>query len=226
MRDWEGCRRRWLMCRVLRPIQSKWQPELLTSSCTALTPLNEASSLLSHVIWWKLALSGSSPKFEGRNTSQDHGFLTTIVALSTFLTIVLTNPQVTPFSTNNRNPKFGFSSKDQPHNRNHVRTTPRIFGHPKGLLQRWHAIYKPMHKAYEAFSSNSNPTSTSSYALRKTSVLDTRPSSMRAYMLIPSIADRREFIKISQAVGVGFLVMGAVGYLVKLSKFPRNSPSR
>ena len=32
------------------------------------------------------------------------------------------------------------------------------------------------------------------------------------------IADRREFIKISQAVGVGFLVMGAVGYIVKLSK--------
>jgi hypothetical protein len=38
-------------------------------------------------------------------------------------------------------------------------------------------------------------------------------------MLIYSIADRREFVKISQAVGVGFLVMGAVGYLVKLSKF-------
>ncbi|PBP17523.1 protein secE/sec61-gamma protein [Diplocarpon rosae] len=32
--------------------------------------------------------------------------------------------------------------------------------------------------------------------------------------------DRREFIKISQAVGVGFLVMGAVGYLVKLSQSP------
>jgi len=29
--------------------------------------------------------------------------------------------------------------------------------------------------------------------------------------------DRREFIKISQAVGVGFLVMGACGYVVKLS---------
>ena len=32
-----------------------------------------------------------------------------------------------------------------------------------------------------------------------------------------STADRPEFIKISQAVGVGFLVMGAVGYFVKLS---------
>ena len=31
------------------------------------------------------------------------------------------------------------------------------------------------------------------------------------------IADRREFIKISQAVGMGFLVMGAIGYFIKLS---------
>jgi protein transport protein SEC61 subunit gamma-like protein len=31
-------------------------------------------------------------------------------------------------------------------------------------------------------------------------------------------ADRKEFIKISQAVGVGFLVMGAVGFVVKLSR--------
>lgn len=30
-------------------------------------------------------------------------------------------------------------------------------------------------------------------------------------------ADRREFLKISQAVGVGFLVMGVIGYVVKLS---------
>lgn len=33
-----------------------------------------------------------------------------------------------------------------------------------------------------------------------------------------SIADRREFIKISQAVGMGFLIMGAIGYFIKLSK--------
>lgn len=33
-----------------------------------------------------------------------------------------------------------------------------------------------------------------------------------------SLADKREFIKISQAVGVGFLVMGAVGFIIKLSK--------
>jgi preprotein translocase subunit Sss1 len=44
-------------------------------------------------------------------------------------------------------------------------------------------------------------------------------TTIEAYMLISTAADRREFIKISQAVGVGFLVMGAVGYLVKLSKF-------
>src|ERR1700760_3013100 len=31
------------------------------------------------------------------------------------------------------------------------------------------------------------------------------------------LADRTEFLKICQAVGVGFTVMGAVGYIVKLS---------
>nr|KAK5441323.1 hypothetical protein LTR18_007167 [Exophiala xenobiotica] len=31
------------------------------------------------------------------------------------------------------------------------------------------------------------------------------------------ISDRREFIKISQAVGMGFLIMGAIGYFIKLS---------
>ncbi|KAL9030344.1 MAG: hypothetical protein Q9196_001519 [Gyalolechia fulgens] len=36
--------------------------------------------------------------------------------------------------------------------------------------------------------------------------------------------DKREFIKISQAVGVGFVVMGAIGYVVKLSKFPCMKP--
>ncbi len=35
--------------------------------------------------------------------------------------------------------------------------------------------------------------------------------------LSSSVADTKEFVKISQAVGVGFLVMGAVGYFVKLS---------
>jgi hypothetical protein len=31
-------------------------------------------------------------------------------------------------------------------------------------------------------------------------------------------ADKREFLKISQAVGFGFLIMGAIGYFIKLSK--------
>lgn len=31
-------------------------------------------------------------------------------------------------------------------------------------------------------------------------------------------ADRREFMKISQAVGMGFLIMGAIGYIIKLSE--------
>ncbi|KAK0635755.1 hypothetical protein B0T17DRAFT_55246 [Bombardia bombarda] len=35
--------------------------------------------------------------------------------------------------------------------------------------------------------------------------------------------DRREFIKISQAVGLGFLIMGAVGYVVKLIHIPLNN---
>jgi len=35
--------------------------------------------------------------------------------------------------------------------------------------------------------------------------------------------DRKEFIKISQAVGVGFLVMGSIGYIVKLIHIPLNN---
>ncbi|KAI0142043.1 hypothetical protein LQW54_007888 [Pestalotiopsis sp. IQ-011] len=35
--------------------------------------------------------------------------------------------------------------------------------------------------------------------------------------------DGKEFIKICQAVGVGFLIMGAVGYLVKLIHIPVNN---
>ena len=44
---------------------------------------------------------------------------------------------------------------------------------------------------------------------------------MRIYLAKHLVtADKREFIKISQAVGVGFVVMGAIGYLVKLGKSP------
>ncbi|KKY19761.1 putative translocation complex subunit sss1 [Phaeomoniella chlamydospora] len=35
--------------------------------------------------------------------------------------------------------------------------------------------------------------------------------------------DRREFIKISQAVGMGFLIMGAIGYIIKLIHIPVNN---
>ncbi|KAI1478279.1 protein translocase SEC6 [Daldinia sp. FL1419] len=35
--------------------------------------------------------------------------------------------------------------------------------------------------------------------------------------------DKREFIQISKAVGVGFLVMGAIGYLIKLIHIPVNN---
>ncbi|KAF6222900.1 hypothetical protein HO133_000951 [Letharia lupina] len=34
--------------------------------------------------------------------------------------------------------------------------------------------------------------------------------------------DKLEFLKISQAVGVGFVVMGALGYVVKLIHIPVN----
>lgn len=35
--------------------------------------------------------------------------------------------------------------------------------------------------------------------------------------------DKREFIKISQAVGVGFVIMGVIGYVVKLVHIPVNN---
>ncbi|TGZ84415.1 protein translocase SEC6 [Ascodesmis nigricans] len=35
--------------------------------------------------------------------------------------------------------------------------------------------------------------------------------------------DKREFIKISQAVGVGFVVMGVIGYIVKIIHIPINN---
>ena len=34
--------------------------------------------------------------------------------------------------------------------------------------------------------------------------------------------DRREFLKISQAVGVGFVIMGTIGYIVKLGMRPKD----
>ena len=39
----------------------------------------------------------------------------------------------------------------------------------------------------------------------------------------PTTADRKEFLKICQAVGVGFVVMGAIGYIVKLVHIPVNN---
>jgi hypothetical protein len=39
-------------------------------------------------------------------------------------------------------------------------------------------------------------------------------------------ADKREFLRISQAVGMGFLIMGVIGYIVKLSKFSFRSIPR
>ena len=38
-----------------------------------------------------------------------------------------------------------------------------------------------------------------------------------------AIADKKEFIKISQAVGIGFVVMGVIGYIVKVIHIPINN---
>lgn len=43
--------------------------------------------------------------------------------------------------------------------------------------------------------------------------------------LTSKTADQKEFIKVCQAVGVGFLIMGATGYLVKLSTCPSFLPA-
>jgi len=40
-----------------------------------------------------------------------------------------------------------------------------------------------------------------------------------ANLFLAVLADRREFVKISQAVGMGFLIMGAIGYFIKLSEY-------
>ncbi|KAK6714351.1 hypothetical protein SNK04_005297 [Fusarium graminearum] len=37
--------------------------------------------------------------------------------------------------------------------------------------------------------------------------------------------DQKEFLRLCQAVGVGFLIMGAVGYVVKLVHIPLTTPS-
>jgi hypothetical protein len=37
-----------------------------------------------------------------------------------------------------------------------------------------------------------------------------------------SIANKREFIKLCQAVGLGFVVMGAIGYFIRIIHIPVN----
>lgn len=37
------------------------------------------------------------------------------------------------------------------------------------------------------------------------------------------IADKKEFIQISKAVGIGFVVMGVIGYIVKIIHIPINN---
>lgn len=42
----------------------------------------------------------------------------------------------------------------------------------------------------------------------------------RAYFIINSITNFAEYLKIVRAVGVGFVMMGVVGYAVKLLHIP------
>ncbi|KAK3046282.1 hypothetical protein LTR09_012231 [Extremus antarcticus] len=45
----------------------------------------------------------------------------------------------------------------------------------------------------------------------------------RQFLTRCSKPDRREFLRISQAVGMGFLIMGVIGYIVKLIHIPVNN---
>lgn len=70
----------------------------------------------------------------------------------------------------------------------------------------WHSIPQPVHEAYARLPS--------AIARRGTFLLSFDIALLTHCLFL---ADWKEFIKISQAVAVGFLLMGAVGYVVKLS---------
>ena len=38
----------------------------------------------------------------------------------------------------------------------------------------------------------------------------------------PVIANKKEFIKLCQAIGMGFVVMGAIGYFIRIIHIPVN----
>ncbi|KNG47494.1 transport protein sec61 subunit gamma [Stemphylium lycopersici] len=52
---------------------------------------------------------------------------------------------------------------------------------------------------------------------------DARPYIRRHVTDHPPEPDKKEFIRISQAVGIGFLIMGVIGYVVKLVHIPVNN---
>jgi protein translocase SEC61 complex gamma subunit len=75
-------------------------------------------------------------------------------------------------------------------------------------------------RSWRCPASSSRTALNSSTAARTSIPAETSPSSSGMHLLIVfsnSKPDKREFLKISQAVGVGFLVMGVIGYIVKLS---------
>ncbi len=49
------------------------------------------------------------------------------------------------------------------------------------------------------------------------------PVEFIADVFVPFAADQKEFLRLCQAVGMGFLIMGAGGYVVKLIHIPLNN---
>jgi protein transport protein SEC61 subunit gamma-like protein len=46
---------------------------------------------------------------------------------------------------------------------------------------------------------------------------------LASQLTVSCIADKREFLQISRAVGIGFIVMGTIGYIVKIIHIPINN---
>lgn len=95
-----------------------------------------------------------------------------------------------------------------------------LFFYSTLLLPRSTSIY--LHSSCPILSKNS-PISPRTLSAREPSSSADAPSVCSSGILdrrherLTRLADKREFVKISQAVGMGFLIMGAIGYFIKLS---------
>jgi hypothetical protein len=94
--------------------------------------------------------------------------------------------------------------------RHHVRNNKRHRRHPSRVPSRRLPVPQPLHQAYVPSTPAHAPTSSSA---------PDKAGFGEQLQLTQStpLADKREFIKISQAVGFGFVIMGAIGYIIKLS---------